>query len=187
MNCVKRIQMLIENDRHHKLREGHDLASLLGKDKEKRVYPWPTATNCPLKNAEWYESRAQRKRQRKINLTSKSLEEQEVGEAISSIEMYNLAANNPNRDNEQAPVVDDGDVFMSMPNNSNVEVTVTTSVNHEASIQSVAETNQGPMPDSTLNDEDIDPQAFETLRQKTLNWLGPLGFSGTGAEKLSPR
>ena len=128
---------------------------------------------------------------RKVNsLKAKSLEEQEVERAISSIEKNNLAANNVNRDDEMVPGVDYGDAFVSMANNSNVEVTVTTSVNHDhddTSIQSVAETNHGPMPVSTLNDDDIDPQAFETLRQKTLNWLGPLGFSGTGAEKLSPR
>ena len=36
-----------------KLRDGHDLTSLLGKGEAtlKGVYPWPTETNCPLRNA----------------------------------------------------------------------------------------------------------------------------------------
>ena len=44
---VNRVYMAINNDKLHKLRDGHDLTSLLSDEEEKcGVYPWPSQTNA---------------------------------------------------------------------------------------------------------------------------------------------
>ena len=206
IECVKRIQRIMEKDKHHKLREGHDLVTLLGTAKatERGVYPWPTQTNCPLRIAahkehsrKILETKAKKKAQKELVSNGemkpgpphKSLgEREEVEKAVSSIEeeSYNIdspgaGASRTTEATQGDNVAPPGDVFVPVPErDSNLEVMVASSENHIVT--------EGPH-DSTLgtDDVDVDPQAFEKLREKALRCLGPLGFPGTIAERLSPR
>ena len=207
LQCVTRIRRIMEEDKHHKLREGHDLASLLGKAKvtERGVYPWPSQTNCPLRNAarkehfrKIVETKATKRAQkgsnsngdRKAGSPQKSVgEREEVERAINSIEEENegldsdtpVAGNHTTEATRDDNVAPPGDSFVSVPESElNIEVTVDSSTNHIETEEPVGLTD-------LEMDDCIDPRAFETLRQKALRCLGPLGFPGTIAERLSPR
>ena len=208
LEVVNRVQRKMSEDKHHKLREGHDIASLLGKDgsggQERRVYPWPTQTNCPVRNAQRVEH--YRKKTEKLSAYNKnkgarkalsssdnmkissplvSLEEQEVERAISSI--ADNVGGETNLDSvdhsTDANHVEDGDVVLAEPTNDfHAEVPVA-AANTDTVI-----TNPVTLPDrdSTLSDDAIDPQAFETLRQKALRLTERLtptisGLPATGA------
>ena len=201
---VNRVQKKMSEDKNHKLREGHNLASLLGKDfggdEDRRVYPWPTQTNCPLRNAKQMEHCQKKignliaynktKRAHIMNISSplKSSEQQEVESAISSI------SENIGRETEPGPgvanqgkvrnVVEDTDVLLAEPaTDSHEEVSITSSKTDAVGNGDII-TN--PDRDTTLSDDAIDPQAFETLRQKALRLTERLtptisGLTATGA------
>ena len=172
LSFVGRIQKIMEADKHHKLRDGHDLTSLLGKSEAtlKGVYPWPTETNCPRRNAarrERFQRILATKARKKASMESKSLEEsEEVERAVNSTEgdkaSHDTSGNfdhttETTQDEDLAPSVD---VYVSKPKiNPDLESTVHTKA----------------------EDNDVDPQAFGALQQKALRCLGTI------EERLSPR
>ena len=198
--CVTRIQRIMETDKRHKLREGHDLASLLGNTgaTERGVYPWPTPTNCPQRNEarkRYFQNRVNTKAKKKTqmmkisnsngelrggSLIKSSDEQEEVEEAVNSIEKENasLVGAEAARDHD---IASQGEVLVSVPEGEPIlELTVASTADRTELKMHVG---------SALRDEDadIDSQAFDTLRQKALRCLGPLGFPGTIAERLSPK
>ena len=178
---VNRVQKVLTEDKHHKLREGHDLASLLGRDegRGRMVYPWPTQTNCPVRNAKHVEYCKQkaamlatinkRKGDPSPGITlGKSLEEQEVVEAINSIaaadgiaggENANLDPLDGSRGEVGTELAGDSDVILAEPTNESQTEVANATNKSDIITQAV---------NPVLSDEAIDPQAFETLRQKAL-------------------
>ena len=148
-----------------KLRDGHDLTFLMGKGEAtlKGVYPWPTETNCPLRNA------ARRERFQKILATKARNKALLMGS--------NSLEKRDETEKEDNSTIQDN---CSPKTSGTLEHTTETTQSEDlAPTEDVYVSD--PELGSKVQDVDVDPQAFGTLQQKALRCLGTI------EERLSPK
>ena len=160
---VHRVYKAINNDKLHKLRDGHDLTSLLSEEKKCGVYPWPSQTNDPLINAQSaMEKRAKR------NAHHTELQTKRNEEGLVRVE-YEAPCNSGSALSDESNPLKRRKTKTSFDEEKEAA---------EKSIDEIAANNDAPEGSSAepLSDPkvSIDTDAFEAMRQKVLRGLGAL-------------